>query len=99
MTLIPSAPGFAGKHQGTPKIPWLLLGEGDQGALEMRETENKLVSRLEAYTIIRRLRDDWWVKIGTASISQSGDRIDIRLHAIPINGRIVLRNPKREAKG
>ena len=50
-----------------------------------------------AYTVIKREgKDDWWQSIGSAFMHADGDGYNIVLHALPIDGRVVLRLPKGE---
>jgi hypothetical protein len=53
----------------------------------------------QAYTVVKREgQDDFWLCIGAAFMHQDGDGYNIVLQALPINGKIVLRLPKEEAK-
>jgi hypothetical protein len=48
-----------------------------------------------AYTIIKREgQDDLWLAIGAAFMHQDGDGYNVVLQALPIDGKIVLRQPK-----
>jgi len=48
-----------------------------------------------AYTIIKREgQDDFWLAIGAAFMHQDGDGYNVVLQALPIDGKIVLRQPK-----
>jgi hypothetical protein len=50
-----------------------------------------------AYTDIKREgKDDWWQSIGSAFMHADGDGYNVVLHALPIDGRVVLRLPKGE---
>ena len=47
-----------------------------------------------AYTIIKREgQDDFWLAIGAAFMHQDGDGYNVVLQALPIDGKIVLRQP------
>jgi len=39
----------------------------------------------------------YWTKIGVAWSHKDGDGFDVRLAALPLNGRLVIRKPKPEA--
>jgi hypothetical protein len=53
----------------------------------------------QAYTVVKREgQDDYWLNIGAAFMHQDGDGYNIILQALPINGKIVLRPPKSDAK-
>jgi hypothetical protein len=41
-------------------------------------------------------QDDWWSEIGGAFAHADGKGFNIQLHAMPVNGKIVLRTPKAE---
>jgi len=50
-----------------------------------------------AYTVIKREgQDDFWLAIGAAFAHQDGDGFNIVLQALPIDGKIVLRQPKED---
>jgi hypothetical protein len=50
-----------------------------------------------AYTVIKREgQDDFWLAIGAAFMHQDGDGFNVVLQALPIDGKIVLRQPKDE---
>jgi hypothetical protein len=50
-----------------------------------------------AYTVIKREgKDDFWLAIGAAFAHEDGDGFNIVLQALPIDGKIVLRQPKEE---
>ena len=52
-----------------------------------------------AYTVVKREgQDDYWLNIGAAFMHQDGDGYNIVLQALPLNGKIVLRPPKADAK-
>ena len=54
----------------------------------------------QAYTVVKREgQDDFWLNIGAAFMHQDGDGFNIVLQALPLNGKIVLRPPKADAKG
>ncbi len=51
----------------------------------------------QAYTVIKREgQDDYWMNLGAAWRHADGEGLNILLHALPINGKIVLRPPKRD---
>jgi hypothetical protein len=53
----------------------------------------------QAYTVVKReSQDDFWLNIGAAFMHQDGDGFNVVLQALPINGKIVLRLPKEDAK-
>jgi hypothetical protein len=53
----------------------------------------------QAYTVVKREgQDDYWLNIGAAFMHQDGEGFNIVLQALPINGKIVLRPPKVDAK-
>ena len=41
-------------------------------------------------------KDSFWTKIGVAFAHKNGGGFDIVLEALPINGRITLREPKAD---
>ena len=48
-----------------------------------------------AYTVVKREgAEDWWCPIGAAFMHQDGDGYNVVLQALPIDGKIVLRQPK-----
>jgi hypothetical protein len=48
-----------------------------------------------AYTVIKREgQDDFWLPIGAAFMHQDGDGYNVVLQALPLDGKIVLRQPK-----
>lgn len=50
-----------------------------------------------AYTVIKREgQEDFWLAIGAAFAHQDGTGFNIVLQALPIDGKIVLRQPKDE---
>jgi hypothetical protein len=52
-----------------------------------------------AYTVHKREgQDDFWTAIGAAFMHQDGDGFNIILQALPLDGKIVLRLPKSDAK-
>ena len=52
-----------------------------------------------AYTVIKREgKDDFWLAIGAAFAHEDGDGFNIVLQALPIDGKIVLRQPKDDAQ-
>ena len=54
----------------------------------------------QAYTVVKREgQDDFWLNIGAAFMHQDGDGFNVVLSALPLNGKIVLRPPKADAKG
>ena len=54
----------------------------------------------QAYTVVKREgQDDFWLNIGAAWMHQDGDGYNVILQALPIDGKIVLRPPKADAKG
>jgi hypothetical protein len=53
-----------------------------------------------AYTVIKREgQDDFWLAIGAAFMHQDGDGYNVVLQALPIDGKIVLRQPKDDQTG
>lgn len=53
-----------------------------------------------AYTIIKREgQDDFWLAIGAAFMHQDGDGYNVVLQALPIDGKVVLRQPKDDQSG
>jgi len=53
-----------------------------------------------AYTVIKREgQDDFWLAIGAAFMHQDGDGYNVVLQALPIDGKIVLRQPRDEPAG
>jgi hypothetical protein len=51
-----------------------------------------------AYTVVKREgQDDFWIAIGAAFMHQDGDGYNVVLQALPIDGRVVLRLPKKSA--
>jgi hypothetical protein len=53
----------------------------------------------QAYSVVKREgQDDYWLNIGAAFMHQDGEGFNIMLQALPINGKIVLRPPKTDAK-
>jgi hypothetical protein len=53
----------------------------------------------QAYTVVKREgQDDFWLNIGAAFMHQDGEGFNIVLQALPLNGKIVLRPPKSEAR-
>lgn len=53
-------------------------------------TESK---RLVAYTVKERKGDNYWTKVGAAFVNRDNS-ITVVLDALPLNGEIVLREPK-----
>ena len=52
---------------------------------------------LIAYTVKNRKgKSDFWTRIGAAWPHESGSGLSIQLDALPIDGRIVLREPKAD---
>jgi len=53
-----------------------------------------------AYSVQKRGegQDDFWLNIGAAWMHQDGDGYNVVLQALPIDGKIVLRLPKADAK-
>src|SRR5262249_6184632 len=52
-----------------------------------------------AYTIVKREgQKDFWLNIGAAFSHQNGGGLTVALQALPIDGRIVLRQPKSETE-
>lgn len=52
-----------------------------------------------AYTVHKREgRDDFWIAIGAAFMHQDGDGFNVVLQALPLDGKIVLRPPKRQGE-
>jgi hypothetical protein len=51
-----------------------------------------------AFTVIKRGEgvDDFWLPIGAAFAHQDGTGFNIVLQALPIDGKIVLRQPKAD---
>lgn len=48
-----------------------------------------------AYTVIKREgQEDFWLAIGAVFAHQDGDGFNVVLQALPIDGKIVLRQPK-----
>jgi hypothetical protein len=48
-----------------------------------------------AYTVVKREgQEDFWLAIGAAFMHQDGDGYNVVLQALPIDGKIVLRQPK-----
>jgi hypothetical protein len=53
----------------------------------------------QAYTVVKREgQDDFWLNIGAAFMHQDGDGFNVVLQALPLNGKVVLRPPKSDAK-
>jgi len=53
----------------------------------------------QAYTVVKREgQDDFWLNIGAAFMHEDGEGFNIVLQVLPINGKIVLRPPKSDAK-
>jgi len=53
----------------------------------------------QAYTVVKREgQDDFWLNIGAAWMHQDGEGYNVILQALPIDGKIVLRPPKTDAK-
>jgi len=53
----------------------------------------------QAYTVVKREgQDDFWLNIGAAFMHQDGEGYNVVLQALPINGKIILRPPKSDAK-
>lgn len=51
----------------------------------------------QAYTVIKRDgQDDFWLNVGAAFAHQNGDGFNVILQAMPLNGKIVLRPPKKQ---
>lgn len=49
------------------------------------------------YTVIEREKQDpFWLRIGAAWAHKDGHGFNVTLDALPVNGRIVLREPKPE---
>jgi hypothetical protein len=49
-----------------------------------------------AFTVVKREgQDDFWIAIGAAFQHQDGDGYNVVLQALPIDGRVVLRLPKK----
>ncbi len=47
------------------------------------------------YTVIKREgEDDFWLAIGAAFAHQDGKGFNVMLQALPIDGKVVLREPK-----
>lgn len=45
----------------------------------------------DVFTVIeRKKQDDWWVKIGAAWSTKSGEGYVVQLHASPLDGRLTL---------
>ena len=55
-------------------------------------------TRLVAYTVSEYEKDgakqSRWLEIGVAFPHKDEEGLDVTLHALPVNGRIVLRKPK-----
>jgi hypothetical protein len=53
-----------------------------------------------AYAVTKRGdgQDDWWTPIGAAFEHKDGHGFNIVLQSIPLDGKIVLRLPKDDAK-
>lgn len=50
-----------------------------------------------AYTVVRREgQEDFWLPIGAAFSHADGGGFNVVLQALPIDGRIVLRQPKED---
>ncbi len=53
----------------------------------------------QAYTVVKREgQDDFWLNIGAAFMHQDGEGFNVVLQALPLNGKIVLRPPKTDAR-
>ena len=52
-----------------------------------------------AYVVRKVGENSYWDRIGAAWNNQDGQGISIRLAAIPLNGEIVLRQPKSDEEG
>ena len=51
----------------------------------------------QAYTVIKREgQDDFWLNVGAAFAHKDGDGFNVVLQAMPIDGKIVLRPPKKQ---
>ena len=51
----------------------------------------------QAYTVIKREgQDDFWLNVGAAFPHKDGDGFNVVLQAMPIDGKIVLRPPKKQ---
>lgn len=49
------------------------------------------------YTVIEREKQDpFWLRIGAAWAHKDGHGFNVTLDALPVNGRIVLREPKAD---
>jgi hypothetical protein len=52
-----------------------------------------------AYTVVKREgQQDFWLNIGAAFTHQDGAGFTIALQALPIDGKVVLRQPKSETE-
>lgn len=47
-----------------------------------------------AYAVTGEGKQTFWARIGSAWPQQSGEGFNIDLHALPVNGRIILMPPK-----
>ena len=52
-----------------------------------------------AYVVAKREgADDFWINVGAAFAHQDGKGFNIILQALPVDGKIVLREPQEEAE-
>ena len=50
-----------------------------------------------AYTVIKREnKDDYWLNLGVAFPHEDGEGFNLLLQALPLDGKIVLRNYKED---
>jgi hypothetical protein len=53
--------------------------------------EKTTTPAFDVFTVIeRKKQDDWWVKIGAAWPTKSGEGFTIQLHSLPLDGRLTL---------
>jgi len=61
--------------------------------------ENSQHPSYRAYTVIKREgQDDFWQSLGAAFPHQDGKGFNIVLQALPIDGKIVLREPQEDER-
>lgn len=49
-----------------------------------------------AYAVTGEGKQAYWTRIGSAWLQNHGEGYNIDLHALPVNGRIILMPPKTE---
>jgi hypothetical protein len=53
---------------------------------------------LPLYEVFVVTENDYWLKIGAVWPSKSGKALNVKLEALPIDGRLVLMEPKTDSE-